>query len=404
MFMWFYFSECNKDFQCQGLGEHAHFRNFGMAFLTLFRVATGDNWNGIMKDTLRENCDYSSDCVTNCCVSPIIAPIYFVVFVLMAQFVLVNVVVAVLMKHLEESHTQDEEDLDMEEQIKQEVAAEAGVSQQGSRTTEVREAKRSETKALKPRPLVKMTSLPANFTFTFQGSDGVRNRNVPEIRVVSPTEVTEEQARGLLEPDVDRLRVSGRPNVSYCGSNASSTMRASNSESSTIGRPDVSYCGSNASTTMRASNSESSTIGRPDVSYCGSNASTTMRASNSESSTVGRPDVSYCGSNASTTMRASNSESSTVGRPNVSYCGSNASTTMRASNSESSTVGRPNVSYCGSNASTTMRASNSESSTVGRPDVSYYGSNAFSTMRASNSESSTMIEEQVALDRSEDSS
>lgn len=78
-----------------GLGEHAHFANFGMAFLTLFRVATGDNWNGIMKDTLREDCDSSVDCVRNCCVSTIIAPIFFVVFVLMAQFVLVNVVVAV---------------------------------------------------------------------------------------------------------------------------------------------------------------------------------------------------------------------------------------------------------------------------------------------------------------------
>ena len=36
----------------------------------------------------------------------IFAPLYFVVFVLLAQFVLVNVVVAVLMKHLEESHKQ----------------------------------------------------------------------------------------------------------------------------------------------------------------------------------------------------------------------------------------------------------------------------------------------------------
>ena len=27
----------------------ADFVNFGMAYLTLFRVATGDNWNGIMK-------------------------------------------------------------------------------------------------------------------------------------------------------------------------------------------------------------------------------------------------------------------------------------------------------------------------------------------------------------------
>ncbi|CAG7815878.1 unnamed protein product, partial [Allacma fusca] len=36
---------CNDDHPCEGLGEHANFHNFGMAFLTLFRVATGDNWN-----------------------------------------------------------------------------------------------------------------------------------------------------------------------------------------------------------------------------------------------------------------------------------------------------------------------------------------------------------------------
>ena len=77
-----------------------------MAFLTLFRIATGDNWNGIMKDTLREECEDDDDCLQNCCVSPYFAPLFFVVFVLMAQFVLVNVVVAVLMKHLEESHKQ----------------------------------------------------------------------------------------------------------------------------------------------------------------------------------------------------------------------------------------------------------------------------------------------------------
>ncbi|XP_076326543.1 voltage-dependent T-type calcium channel subunit alpha-1G-like isoform X2 [Tachypleus tridentatus] len=211
--------ECNKDFPCQGLGEHAHFRNFGMAFLTLFRVATGDNWNGIMKDTLRENCDHSSDCVTNCCVSPVIAPIYFVIFVLMAQFVLVNVVVAVLMKHLEDSHTQDEEDLDIEQQIEQELAAEVGVSQQESGTTEVREAKRSGTKELKPRPLVKMTSLPANFTFTFQCSIGEGNRNVPEIRVISPTD---DQAQ-------DVMRVSD-----ICDSNTHTTVSVSIPESSTM--------------------------------------------------------------------------------------------------------------------------------------------------------------------------
>ncbi|KAF3426148.1 hypothetical protein E2986_05217 [Frieseomelitta varia] len=114
----------SDEMPCQGLGEHAHFSNFGMAFLTLFRVATGDNWNGIMKDTLRDDCDEAADCVKNCCVSTIIAPIFFVIFVLMAQFVLVNVVVAVLMKHLEESHKQMEDELDMETQLERELAAE----------------------------------------------------------------------------------------------------------------------------------------------------------------------------------------------------------------------------------------------------------------------------------------
>ena len=42
-------SECSPVHPCEGLSKHAHFQNFGMAFLTLFRIATGDNWNGIMK-------------------------------------------------------------------------------------------------------------------------------------------------------------------------------------------------------------------------------------------------------------------------------------------------------------------------------------------------------------------
>lgn len=42
-------SDCNVNNPCEGLSRHATFENFGMAFLTLFRVSTGDNWNGIMK-------------------------------------------------------------------------------------------------------------------------------------------------------------------------------------------------------------------------------------------------------------------------------------------------------------------------------------------------------------------
>uniref|UniRef100_A0A8C9Z458 Calcium channel, voltage-dependent, T type, alpha 1H subunit a n=1 Tax=Sander lucioperca TaxID=283035 RepID=A0A8C9Z458_SANLU len=92
---------CNDNNPCEGLSRHATFENFGMAFLTLFRVSTGDNWNGIMKDTLRECHPEDRHCLSYL---PLVSPIYFVTFVLMAQFVLVNVVVAVLMKHLEESN------------------------------------------------------------------------------------------------------------------------------------------------------------------------------------------------------------------------------------------------------------------------------------------------------------
>uniref|UniRef100_A0A7N5ZRR7 Voltage-dependent T-type calcium channel subunit alpha-1H n=1 Tax=Anabas testudineus TaxID=64144 RepID=A0A7N5ZRR7_ANATE len=113
--------ECNASNPCEGLSRHATFENFGMAFLTLFRVSTGDNWNGIMKDTLRECRPEDSHCLTYL---PLVSPIYFVTFVLMAQFVLVNVVVAVLMKHLEESNKEAKEEAEMDAEIALEMAME----------------------------------------------------------------------------------------------------------------------------------------------------------------------------------------------------------------------------------------------------------------------------------------
>lgn len=154
--------ECSDEMPCQGLGEHAHFANFGMAFLTLFRVATGDNWNGIMKDTLRDDCDDTVDCVKNCCVSAVIAPIFFVIFVLMAQFVLVNVVVAVLMKHLEESHKQMEDDMDIETELEREIEREQLFEEEQALCKELELAQSKVQK----RPLTKVSSLPSNFTYS----------------------------------------------------------------------------------------------------------------------------------------------------------------------------------------------------------------------------------------------
>ncbi|XP_037610915.1 voltage-dependent T-type calcium channel subunit alpha-1G isoform X4 [Sebastes umbrosus] len=111
---------CDELHPCEGLGRYATFKNFGMAFLLLFRVSTGDNWNGIMKDTLR-------DCAQNStCYNTVVSPLYFVSFVLTAQFVLVNVVIAVLMKHLEESNKEAKEEAELEAELALERQLEGG--------------------------------------------------------------------------------------------------------------------------------------------------------------------------------------------------------------------------------------------------------------------------------------
>ena len=51
-----------------------------------------------------------------------ISPLYFVSFVLTAQFVLINVVVAVLMKHLDDSNKEAKEEAEMDAEIELELA------------------------------------------------------------------------------------------------------------------------------------------------------------------------------------------------------------------------------------------------------------------------------------------
>ncbi|KAK1341634.1 hypothetical protein QTO34_018051 [Cnephaeus nilssonii] len=110
---------CNEDNPCEGMSRHATFENFGMAFLTLFQVSTGDNWNGIMKDTLRDCTHDERSCLSSL---QFVSPLYFVSFVLTAQFVLINVVVAVLMKHLDDSNKEAQEDAEMDAELELEMA------------------------------------------------------------------------------------------------------------------------------------------------------------------------------------------------------------------------------------------------------------------------------------------
>uniref|UniRef100_A0AAQ4REY1 Ion transport domain-containing protein n=1 Tax=Gasterosteus aculeatus aculeatus TaxID=481459 RepID=A0AAQ4REY1_GASAC len=91
--------ECAEDELCLGLNEYVNFKHFGMALFTLFLVCTGDNWSMIMMDTLKQ-------CRPGECSLYLtwVSPIYFITFVVIAQFVLANLVVAVIVQALEDSN------------------------------------------------------------------------------------------------------------------------------------------------------------------------------------------------------------------------------------------------------------------------------------------------------------
>jgi hypothetical protein len=63
--------------------EHANFRYFHIGFFTLFRMSTGESWNGIMHDVM----DYSG----------VGASFFFITYMVIASYLLLNLVIAILL-------------------------------------------------------------------------------------------------------------------------------------------------------------------------------------------------------------------------------------------------------------------------------------------------------------------
>lgn len=78
----------------------------------------------------------------------------------MAQFVLVNVVVAVLMKHLEDSNKSMMDDLELDEELEREIYREQVREEEQALCMKLNKEK------IIKRPLQKVSSLPSNFTFS----------------------------------------------------------------------------------------------------------------------------------------------------------------------------------------------------------------------------------------------
>jgi len=78
---------------CDNLDFHANFGSFDLAFITLIRMATGEYWNGLMHDIS----DIGGDSL---------ALIYFATFLVLATFIMLNLVVAVLILNFDDSQAE----------------------------------------------------------------------------------------------------------------------------------------------------------------------------------------------------------------------------------------------------------------------------------------------------------
>jgi hypothetical protein len=76
--------------------DRANFENFGIAVLTLFRMATGESWNGLMHE--------ATDHIP-------FAWVYFVLFVFIVFFVLINLFIAVILENFGDLVTEGEADI-----------------------------------------------------------------------------------------------------------------------------------------------------------------------------------------------------------------------------------------------------------------------------------------------------
>ena len=71
--------------------EHANFRTFPVACLTLFRFTTGESWNGIMHDCMEYN-EW--------------AWVYFVSFMMLAAYMVLNLLIAIVLDQFQRVMTQ----------------------------------------------------------------------------------------------------------------------------------------------------------------------------------------------------------------------------------------------------------------------------------------------------------
>jgi len=85
--------------------HYVNFSNFGIAMITLFRCSTGEDWYKIMYDT--SNPVLCSDGTQSC--GQIIAPLFWIAFMMVAQYIMVNMLLSVMIQEFERNYFGGEE-------------------------------------------------------------------------------------------------------------------------------------------------------------------------------------------------------------------------------------------------------------------------------------------------------
>lgn len=89
------------------IDEYVNFNNFGYAMLILIRISTGEDWNGIMYDTMNTR----DDCLPNTCGSSY-ASIFYISFLMICSLVMLNLFILVILQQFDEYYLPDDNVLD----------------------------------------------------------------------------------------------------------------------------------------------------------------------------------------------------------------------------------------------------------------------------------------------------
>ena len=108
-----------------GKNDPFRFEDLPTALVTLFQVATGEEWVTTL-NVQRYGCDAAGDegresLCTRPTAYPVLAPLYFISFILIGTMVILNLFIGVIMNGMEEAHDEEAERLERE-RLTQQVA------------------------------------------------------------------------------------------------------------------------------------------------------------------------------------------------------------------------------------------------------------------------------------------